>query len=92
MSQLVRAQACLRLSGEVSFDNTAAINLCLQREMQPGITQLDCSGITYADSALVALLIEARKLAQVRGLSLQISGLPAATAKLAALYGVQALL
>lgn len=92
MSQLDLTNGQLQLGGEVSFDSAASINQQLQAQLQPGVTHLDCSGVTYADSALVALIIEARKLAKARGLELQISDLPAATAKLAALYGVEALL
>ena len=90
-SQLVLQDGQLQLQGEVSFDTAALINKALDAQLQQGVKQLDCSGVTYADSALVALVIEARKLAKARGLELQISGLPAATAKLAALYGVEVL-
>lgn len=91
-SQLALKNDQLQLRGEVSFDTAALINQALEAQLQQGVKQLDCSGVSYADSALVALVIEARKLAKARGLDLQISGLPAATAKLAALYGVEALL
>ncbi len=91
-SQLVLQDGQLQLQGEVSFDTASLINKALDTQLQQGVKQLDCSGVTYADSALVALVIEARKLAKARGLELHISGLPAATAKLAALYGVEALL
>ena len=91
-NQLTREQNQLRLSGEIYFNNAAPLVTQLERELQPGITQLDCSQVHQADSALVALLIEARKLARARGLTLHISGLPIATTKLATLYGVESVL
>ncbi len=91
-SQLQLNGERLELGGEISFDNAAAIARSLETQLKPGVTQLDCSGVSYADSALVALVIEARKLAKARGLELQISGLNQSVAKLASLYGLEALL
>ncbi len=53
---------------------------------------VDASTLQVFDSAALALLLQARRLAQASGRALQISGAPPQLAQLAKLYGVAELL
>jgi phospholipid transport system transporter-binding protein len=63
---------------------------------QPGIDQgafvIDASSLRGFDTAAIAVLLEARRLAQVRGRTLGVHGAPAAMVALSGLYGVDGLL
>ena len=52
----------------------------------------DASALAHFDSSALSILLEARRLAAVRGLSFSVQGLPVRLAGLAALYGVGDLL
>ncbi|QID18782.1 STAS domain-containing protein [Nitrogeniibacter mangrovi] len=54
--------------------------------------QVDLSGVTEADSAALALLIELARGVRAGGQTLQVRGMPAGLAALADLYGVSELL
>jgi len=53
---------------------------------------IDASALRELDSAAVALLLECRRQAATRGLSLRVTGAPPKLSQLAQLYGVQDLL
>lgn len=57
-----------------------------------GALRIDASALTEADTAAVALLLHARRLAQARGQDIALSGAPARLLTLAGLYGVQSLI
>jgi phospholipid transport system transporter-binding protein len=59
---------------------------CIQNE---GIEKIDVSGVTEADSACVALLIAAKRLAHSQKFMLHITGVPSGLITLMALYGVE---
>ncbi|MCO6505668.1 MAG: STAS domain-containing protein [Snodgrassella sp.] len=59
---------------------------CIQNE---GIEKIDVSGVTEADSACVALLIAAKRLAHRQKFMLHITGVPSGLITLMALYGVE---
>jgi phospholipid transport system transporter-binding protein len=58
----------------------------------PGVLRIDAGGLKVLDSAAVALMLEARRLAEQRRLGFEIQAAPAKLAALADLYGVSGLL
>ncbi len=54
--------------------------------------RIDASALQHFDSATIALLMQARRLAQQAGRSFEVTGAPAKLAQLARLYGVEELL
>lgn len=58
----------------------------------PGDVHLDASALRQFDTSAIAVLLECRRLAQQRGRTLHIDGLPAPLLELARLYGVEELL
>jgi len=54
--------------------------------------QVDASALQHFDSSALAVLLELRRQAQVRGQSFQVTGMSARLRELAGLYGVDELL
>jgi phospholipid transport system transporter-binding protein len=54
--------------------------------------QVDASALEHFDSSALAVLLELRRQAQVRGQSFQVTGMSARLSELAGLYGVDELL
>ena len=63
-----------------------------QGQVQKGPLVIDAHGLRNFDTAAIAVLLEARRLAQAAGRTLDIHGAPAAMVELAGLYGVGELL
>ncbi len=59
---------------------------------QAGALAVDASALRNFDTSAIAVLLEARRLAQAGGRSLSVQGAPAAMVELSGLYGVQELL
>ena len=57
-----------------------------------GALRIDASALTELDTAAVALLLHARRLAQRRGLRFELIGAPDKLCDLSRLYGVDSLL
>ena len=57
-----------------------------------GALVVDASALRTFDTAAIAVLLEARRLAHAGGRALSIQGAPAAMVELSGLYGVQGLL
>ena len=57
-----------------------------------GVLRIDASALQAYDSATIALLLQARRLAQAAGRGFEVVGAPAKLAELARLYGVEELL
>jgi phospholipid transport system transporter-binding protein len=57
-----------------------------------GALRIDASTLEVFDSSALALLLQARRMAQARGRPLQVRGAPAKLMQLAQLYGVAELL
>lgn len=57
-----------------------------------GVLSLDASALVAFDSSTIALLMQARRLAQAAGRSFEVTGAPAKLVELARLYGVEELL
>jgi phospholipid transport system transporter-binding protein len=66
----------------------------LQAELaaEGGVLYIDASALKTFDTSTVALLLQARRLGQAAGRTVQLGGLPTKLAELARLYGVEALL
>jgi phospholipid transport system transporter-binding protein len=67
------------------------------REIEAALAQggdlvVDASAVTELDTSAVALLLQARRLAQARGLGFELAGVPDKLRALAGLYGVESLL
>lgn len=82
---LTREGATLKVAGPMSIDSVTAL-LTESAGMLDGITDIDLSGVTEADSAAVSLLLEWRRQAQPT--NLHFTHLPPALKSLADLYGV----
>ena len=63
-----------------------------RRLARAGDMVVDFAGVTVADSAALALLLDWMRCARAAGNRLAVRGLPAAMASLAALYDIDALL
>jgi phospholipid transport system transporter-binding protein len=57
-----------------------------------GALHIDAAGVLELDTAAVALLLQARRLARARGLGFSLAGAPDALRALADLYGVESLI
>jgi phospholipid transport system transporter-binding protein len=57
-----------------------------------GVLRVDASGLQSFDSSTIALLMQARRMAQAAGRGFEVAGAPAKLAELARLYGVEELL
>lgn len=57
-----------------------------------GLLQVDASSLTDLDTSALAVLLQARRSAQARGLGWQLEGAPPKLRQFAGLYGVEALL
>lgn len=92
MSELSLSQDIISLRGEVSFKTVTGLSQQLQELVQPQVRTLDCSGVTKADSSIVALLLVAMKLARSAGASVTITGAPQAVSRLVHLYDVDGII
>ncbi len=71
---------------------TQALTQALAALPAGGTFSVDASGLAELDTSALAVLLQARRDAQARGLVWQLQGAPAQLRQLAALYGVEALL
>jgi phospholipid transport system transporter-binding protein len=63
-----------------------------QGTVERGALVIDAGGLRSFDTAAIAVLLEARRLAQAAGRAFSVRGAPAAMVELSALYGVDGLL
>jgi phospholipid transport system transporter-binding protein len=80
----------MQLPADATLDQAAAIALTLPAALAegPGALRIDASQLKAYDSSTIALLLQARRLAQAAGRAVEIVGAPAQLAELAQLYGV----
>ena len=62
-----------------------------QGGVEGGALVIDATSLRNFDTTAIAVLLEARRLAQAAGLALSVHGAPAAMVQLAGLYGVDGL-
>ena len=63
-----------------------------QGSVEKGAFVVDASALRNFDTSAIAVLLEARRLAQAAGRALHVRGAPPAMVELSGLYGVEALL
>ena len=63
-----------------------------QGSVEKGALVVDASALRSFDTSAIAVLLEARRLAQAAGRALRVHGAPPAMVELSGLYGVEALL
>lgn len=86
---LTREGDTLKVAGPMNIDSVSGL-LAQSTGMLEGVSLVDLSGVTEADSSAVSLLLEWRR--QVKGAALRFSNLPPALKSLADLYGVAELI
>ena len=79
-------------AGELTMVSASAVLEDGRRLARAGDMVVDFAGVTVADSAALALLLDWMRCARAAGNRLAVRGLPAAMASLAALYDIDALL
>jgi phospholipid transport system transporter-binding protein len=82
----------MRLPQRLTMGEAAAALAALDAEPAAGALRIDAAALDDFDSAALALLLHARRLAARRGQAFEIAGAPAQLVQLAQLYGVAALL
>ena len=85
----------LVLPSSLTHDTASACARMLQQALQsePGsLTEVDASALVRFDSSALAVLLECRRAALARGLTLALDRLPAGLHSMAQLYGVLPLL
>jgi phospholipid transport system transporter-binding protein len=79
----------LALEGRIDMDSVPGLLADAAGQIGAGVTEIDLSDVTEADSAALALLLEWRRQAAIVGNDVKIRNLPGGLAALADLYGVQ---
>ena len=79
-------------AGELTMVSAPAVLEDGRRLARAGDMVVDFAGVTVADSAALALLLDWMRCARAAGNRLAVRGLPAAMASLAALYDIDPLL
>jgi phospholipid transport system transporter-binding protein len=82
----------MKLPATLTLSNASAALQSLRPTAGSGPWAIDASALREFDSAVLALLLQARRLAQAEGRALQVQDAPPKLADLAQLYGVAALL
>jgi phospholipid transport system transporter-binding protein len=84
----------MRLQSTLTLHTAAAALQQLRAEAaaRPGAWTIDASALVDFDSAALALLLQAKRLAQAAGSGFEVHGAPPKLAQLAQLYGVDGLL
>ena len=82
----------LVVEGPVTLDTVPELAAGLEAQLRPGDAVVDFAGVTEVDSSAVALVLEWRRQAEARSVSLRVANAPEALQNLARLYGVLELL
>ena len=84
----------MQLPPTATLEETATLALTLPASVAQGSGPLviDASALRAFDTSVIALLLQARRLAAAAGRGFQVSGAPDKLAQLARLYGVEELL
>ncbi|MDZ7591716.1 MAG: STAS domain-containing protein [Rubrivivax sp.] len=84
----------MKLPATATVDEAAALAATLPAIVADGsgTLRIDASALQSFDTSAIALLLQARRLAQAAGRGVEITGAPAKLAELARLYGVEELL
>ncbi len=84
----------MQLPATATLEQAAALAATLPAAVAggSGVLRVDASALTSFDSSTIALLMQARRLAQAAGRGFEVAGAPAKLSELARLYGVDGLL
>ena len=84
----------MRLPEIVTLREAAGLAAALPADLAKGsgMLSVDASALKAFDSSTLALLLQARRLAQAAGRPIEVSGLPEPLLALARLYGIDGLL
>ncbi len=84
----------MQLPASATLDKAAELAETLPAALASGtgVLRIDASALQAYDSSTIALLLQARRLAQAAGRGFEVAGAPAKLTELARLYGVEALL
>ena len=84
----------MQLPATATLNEAAALAATLPDTVASGsgVLRVDASALTAFDSATLALLLQAQRLAQAAGRGFEVVGTPPKLLQLASLYGVDALL
>ena len=88
------AQSAVALPAQVTMESASAALRTVEAALAEadGTLRVNASAVTELDTAAIALLLHARRLAQQRGLGFELQGAPDKMAALSRLYGVDSLL
>ena len=86
--------AAMKLPADATLDHAAALAATLPAAVAEGAGAFEvaASALKDCDTSTIALLLQARRVAQAAGRPFQVTGTPAQLTQLAALYGVAELL
>ncbi len=84
----------MQLPATATLEQAAALAATLPAAVADGagVLRIDAGALREFDSSTIALLMQARRLAQAGGRGFEVVGTPAKLAELARLYGVEELL
>ena len=84
----------MKLPAQTTLEEAAALAQALPGALAAsvGTLRIDAGELRAFDSSTLALLMQARRMAQAAGLGFEVSAAPAKLTQLAELYGVQELL
>ncbi len=84
----------MQLPATATLEQAADLALLLPAAVAEGSgpLQIDASALQAFDTSAIALLLQARRLAQAAGRGFEVTGTPPKLAELARLYGVEELL
>ena len=84
----------MKLPAQATLEQAAALAQTLPAAVEggAGVLRVDASALQTFDSSTIALLMQARRMAQEAGRGFEVAGAPAKLAELARLYGVEELL
>lgn len=82
------------LPAQATLEHSAGLAATLPEAVAggSGVLRIDASALQDFDTSTIALLMQARRLAQAAGRGLEVTGAPPQLAQLAQLYGVEELL
>ncbi len=84
----------MQLPAQAQLEQAAALAATLPAALAEGsgVFSIDASALQSYDTSTIALLLQARRLAQQAGRGFQVTGAPQQLTQLAALYGVEDLI
>jgi len=76
---------------QITMTTAHAAFTAVDAAIAAGDTEIDLTGVTHADSSLVALLLHANRGLKARGLALRVTHAPETLHRFIAVYGIESL-